>query len=207
MTETALTFSEISEQIRTVPYAGRRRLVALVGAPASGKSTTAELLADQLNRQGCVAQVVPMDGFHLHNQFLIERGLLKTKGAPDTFDVAGFCHLVARLKQEPEVYYPTFDRTRDIALAGGGRVSPDCDTLIIEGNYLLFDAPVWRDLSACWDLSIRLDVPIEVLKTRLVARWLAHGLSRDDAVQRAEENDLANARTIAAARLPADINL
>lgn len=184
---------------------GRRRLVAVVGAPASGKSTVAEHLAAQLCDAGCLSQVVPMDGFHLHNQFLVERGILNRKGAPETFDVAGFLHLVARLHDDPDVYYPTFDRSRDIAIAGSGLIKEDCDTVIVEGNYLLFDAPDWRDLRAHWDVAIWLDVPMATLRTRLVERWLAHGLSREQAQTRAAENDLANAKLISEARLPADL--
>ncbi|MFA3916540.1 nucleoside/nucleotide kinase family protein [Ruegeria hyattellae] len=195
------------DTILAASRAGRRRLVALAGAPASGKSTLAEALAEGLNARGCNTKVVPMDGFHLHNPTLIERGLLDRKGAPATFDVMGFAHLVARLQDEDEVFYPTFDRTRDIAIAGGGLIGPLCDTIIVEGNYLLFDAPQWRDLSKHWDLSVRLDVPLETLEKRLIDRWLDHGLSEEDATTRATRNDIANARSIAGAMLAADVTV
>ncbi|MCL6282618.1 AAA family ATPase [Ruegeria sp. 2012CJ41-6] len=195
------------DTIRAAPRAGRRRLVALAGAPASGKSTLAEALAQGLNACGCNTQVVPMDGFHLHNPILIERGLLDRKGAPATFDVLGFAHLISRLHAEDEVFYPTFDRARDIAIAGGGLIGPHCDTVIIEGNYLLLDTPQWRDLHKHWDLSIRLDVPLPTLEKRLIDRWLDHGLSQEDATARATRNDIANAHTIAQATLPANVTV
>lgn len=184
---------------------GKRRLVAVAGAPASGKSILADHLAAQLCDAGCRSQVVPMDGFHLHNQFLVERGLLNRKGVPETFDVAGFLHLVTRLHDDSTIYYPTFDRSRDIAIAGSGLIDEQCDTVIIEGNYLLFDAPNWQDLRAHWDVSIWLDVPMPTLRKRLVERWLAHGLSLEQAQTRAGENDLANAELVSKARLPADL--
>ena len=199
--------TEIVHRILAAPRAGNRRLVALAGAPASGKSTLAEDLAGALCAAGCAAKVVPMDGFHLHNDTLIERNLLHRKGSPDTFDVAGFRHLIARLHDEPEVFYPTFDRARDIAIAGGGRVDADCDTVIVEGNYLLYDAPGWKDLLPHWDVSIRLDVPAETLLERLIQRWLDHGLTADQAEARANQNDMANARLIIQAQLPADITV
>lgn len=200
-----ITTEQLADRVLAAPMMGRRRLVALAGAPASGKSTLAEHLAKQLNKKGCKAQVVPMDGFHLHNPTLVERRLLNRKGAPETFDARGFVHLVRRLGGEDEVYYPIFDRRRDIAIAGGGFIDDACHTVIIEGNYLLYDAPIWRELNALWDLSIRLDVPIDTLKSRLVDRWLAHGLSLEQAKARADENDLINVRTIADAPLCADI--
>ena len=184
---------------------GKRRLVAVAGAPASGKSILADHLAAQLCDAGCRSQVVPMDGFHLHNQFLVERGLLNRKGVPETFDVAGFLHLVTRLHDDSTIYYPTFDRSRDIAIAGSGLIDEHCDTVIIEGNYLLFDAPKWRVLRAHWDVSIWLDVPMPTLRKRLVERWLAHGLSFEQAQTRAGENDLANAELVSKAQLPADL--
>lgn len=204
MNATTPPLSDIVAQIRAAPRSGKRRLVALAGAPASGKSTLADALSDALRATGCAAMVVPMDGFHLHNQILIDRGLLDRKGAPETFDAAGFVHLIERLHTEEEVFFPLFDRARDIAIAGAGLVDRTCDTVIVEGNYLLFDAPVWRDLQQHWDLSFRLDVPIDVLKARLEARWLAHGLSQSQAEARAAQNDLANAKLVAQAALTAD---
>lgn len=206
MTDTSQQLDNLAEKILEVPSSGRR-LVALAGAPASGKSTMAEALAAVLDRAGATSQVVPMDGFHLDNRLLSARGLLACKGAPETFDADGFVHLVKRLKEEGEVVYPLFDRARDIAIAGAGRVVADCEVVVIEGNYLLFDADPWRALARLWDMSIRIAPPIEVLRDRLVERWIDHGLSVQAAVARAESNDLTNAKLIVAKALPADITL
>ena len=196
---------DLAVHVLASPRSGVRRLVALAGPPASGKSTQAKILANRLNEKGCSAQVLPMDGFHLHNEILVERGLLNSKGAPETFDMQGFLQLITRLHDEPEVYFPTFDRSRDIAIAAAGCVDKACDTVIIEGNYLLFDRPTWRDLRHHWDLALRLEVPEVTLKRRLLERWLSYGLSPVQARRRAEENDLANARVIEEFALPADI--
>jgi len=115
--------------------------------------------------------------------------------------------LVQRLRDEAEVIYPIFDRTRDLSIAGAGCVDAACNTVVVEGNYLLHDAPVWRDLRPHWDMSIALDVDIAVLRQRLIDRWLAHGLPLEEARQRAEGNDLANAALIARHRLPADMTI
>lgn len=204
--ETSEPFDRLAQRIMATPGKGRR-LVALAGAPASGKSTMAEALAGALRRAGASPQVVPMDGFHLDNRLLEERGLLPRKGAPQTFDAQGFVHLVTRLKAEREVIYPLFDRSRDIAIAGAGCLGPDCDVAVVEGNYLLFDAEPWSALAPLWDFSLRIAPPIEVLRDRLVTRWLDHGLSAQEAAARAEGNDLENAKLIAANALPADVTL
>lgn len=183
---------------------GRRRIVALAGAPASGKSTLAEELANGLVARGCEARVLPMDGFHLGNSQLRAQGSFSKKGAPQTFDVAGFLSMVARVQTEDEVYYPVFDRRMDAAITADGLVDDACDTVIIEGNYLLYDADKWRELVAFWDVSVRLKVPMDVLEQRLVDRWLAHGLTPEAALARSQENDLVNARLIETHELPAD---
>ncbi|APE45502.1 nucleoside/nucleotide kinase family protein [Sulfitobacter alexandrii] len=194
---------DLVDRIRATPHRGRRRLVAVTGAPGSGKSTLAGLLA----AADPTFALVPMDGFHLDNAVLRPRGLLARKGAPETFDVAGFTHLVARLAREDEVIHPTFDRALDRAVAGSGVVGPFTRTAIVEGNYLLLDRPEWRDLAGMWDLSIRLDVSLATLETRLTQRWLTHGHTPQAAAEKVRHNDLPNAELVVAAALPADITL
>ena len=64
-----------------------RVLIGITGAPGAGKSTLAEALVDVL---ADVAALVPMDGYHLANEELARLGLSDRKGAPATFDRAGF---------------------------------------------------------------------------------------------------------------------
>lgn len=192
------------EQIIQSPRRAKRRIVAIAGPPASGKSTLAAKVVADLCQAGCASQLVPMDGFHLHNPILEGRNVLNKKGAPETFDIGGLLRLVAALGSGSDVYYPTFDRRRDIAIAGAGYVDPACDTVVVEGNYLLMDAPDWRDLAEFWDFTIMLDCPDTVLEERLVQRWLDYGLSPEQAKERAEENDLPNARLVNRSAMKAD---
>ncbi|UWR52218.1 nucleoside/nucleotide kinase family protein [Phaeobacter inhibens] len=207
MTREVTSLADLVAQVQALPVAeGRaRRLVALAGAPGSGKSTLAELLVQALCANGTGAAVVPMDGFHLDNRLLSEMDLRDRKGAPESFDQAGFQRLIAAMAAEDEVIYPEFDRARDIAIAGAARVDAGVEVAVVEGNYLMFDAPGWCDLAALWDLSVRVDVPRDILRERLVARWQAYGLSDAEAEARAEGNDMANADRVAAAALPADV--
>ncbi|WP_380053896.1 nucleoside/nucleotide kinase family protein [Falsihalocynthiibacter sp. SS001] len=179
--------------IEATPREHHRKIIALAGPPASGKSTLAERLVEKFNTG---AQVVPMDGFHLSNEILASRGHLARKGAPHTFDADGFISLVSRLRNEPEVYYPVFDRSIETAIAGAGFVSKSCDTVIVEGNYLLRDCAPWRDLVPLWDASVFLDIPTNILEKRLIQRWIDHGFSPKQAQTRAEQNDLPNARQV-----------
>ena len=193
----------LADRILSTPFSGRRRLVAVAGAPASGKSTLAQDLAAQLTSSGHKAQVVPMDGFHLDNSLLIDMGLFARKGAPASFDAEGFVRLVQALRSEARVYYPLFDRARDLSIAGAGFADETCQTAVVEGNYLLLRADPWSQLADLWDHSIYIDVPLPELETRLVRRWLKHGLSTSAAFERAQKNDLPNAACVAQNSIPA----
>ncbi|WP_223422258.1 division plane positioning ATPase MipZ [Tateyamaria pelophila] len=201
------TLAAICDQIMQAPLGPHRRLIAVAGAPGSGKSTTAKHIADALAAHGLKVAVVPMDGFHLDNRLLDVDGSRARKGAPHTFDAEGLIRLVTALQSNDAVVYPLFDRSRDIAIAGAGRVDADVDTVLIEGNYLLLNTAPWNRLAACWALTISLATPREVLHARLVQRWLDHGMTRVDAEARALGNDMKNAEFITANENAADIRL
>lgn len=196
MSKLLTTLDAMVTAVINTPHRNTRRMIAVCGAPASGKSTLADQLCQGLLTQGVSACVVPMDGFHLDNSILQAHGTLDRKGAPYTFDSAGFAALVGRCASQDDVYYPTFDRSRDISIAASGMVSRGIDTVVVEGNYLLMQTPGWADLSPLWDVSIYLDVAPEELEKRLIARWIHHGLSPEAAAKRAAENDLPNAVTV-----------
>ncbi|MBV2359636.1 nucleoside/nucleotide kinase family protein [Thalassococcus sp. CAU 1522] len=193
----------MAEAVLAQPAQGRRRLVAVVGAPGSGKSTLAGQLRYALRERGETARVVPMDGFHLDNATLQERGHLDRKGAPWTFDVAGFVDLCKRLKTDDQVTFPEFDRDTDNVIADAGEIGPGDSTVIVEGNYLLYDEDGWRDLAPLWDMSIRLIVPMEDLERRLTERWTGLGLDAQTTRQKVLGNDLPNAKLVYTHALPA----
>jgi len=196
---------DLVNSILNAPQEGQRRVIAIVGPPGSGKSTLAKALVPLITQAGGIAQVVPMDGFHLDNRILIERNLLQFKGSPSTFDVRGFAELISRLSNEPEIIFPKFDRDKDLSIAGAGLVSEECDVVLVEGNYLLLDAPFWRDLWKYWDFSVFLDVEPLILRERLMRRWLDQRLSLDQAKKRLKDNDLVNLETVVRRSSVADL--
>lgn len=200
----------ILSKLADLPAKHGRKLVAIAGAPASGKSTLAAQLVAELQRNGGheAAALVPMDGYHLDNAELDAMGQRHVKGAPHTFDAAGFANLVRAVRtQTHTLRYPLFDRAQDKTLPDAGQLAPDVPIIVFEGNYLLLQRPHWSDLRDLFDLTVMLSVPMEVLRDRLVARWLAHGLPNDQAITRAESNDIPNAQLVIANSATADMTI
>ena len=183
-----------------------RFMVAIAGPPASGKSTTAHALQKALVAAGETAVVVPMDGYHFDDAVLNARGHRPRKGAPFTFDAAGFEHLLKRIRaREPDIAIPVFDRTMELSRAAADIVSAETRFILVEGNYLLLDEEPWSRLRPLFDLTVFIDVPHEELRNRLVQRWLDHGFDMDYARNWIASNDDLNIAHVLAHRAPADI--
>src|SRR5256885_2124304 len=103
------TLEELVEGARRLAAGGTRRILGLTGAPGAGKSGLAEALVAALAPE---ALLVPMDGFHLAQAELVRLERQDRKGAPDTFDAAGYVALLRRLHDPGEalVYAPQFRR-------------------------------------------------------------------------------------------------
>ncbi|OHV84944.1 nucleoside triphosphate hydrolase [Rhizobium sp. LCM 4573] len=186
----------------------RRFLIAIAGPPGAGKSTFADKLVQALQEKGELAEVLPMDGFHMDDAVLKEKGLLSRKGAPETFDVRGFIDIIKAVRQaEEEVLVPVFDRSRELAVAAARVVSPEHRFIVVEGNYLLLKEGRWAMLAALFDYTIMLTPPVEVLEQRLIDRWRHFGLAEDAVESKVSGNDLPNGHLILAGSHTADLTL
>ncbi|MEM7378024.1 MAG: hypothetical protein AAF460_11030 [Pseudomonadota bacterium] len=182
-----------------------RLLVAIAGPPGAGKTTVAEALYGALSEQAIKSVVVPMDGFHLDNAELDQRGLRHRKGAPITFDAAGFVTVIKALRHtEDEVRVPGFDRAADRVIPDRYSVTRAHAVVIVEGNYLLLASPPWCELQDLFDITVFLNPGINTLERRLVQRWLDHGHTADAARERARSNDIPNAHLVVERSTAAD---
>ncbi len=180
---------------------GRRVLLGIAGPPGAGKSTLAARVVAAV--PGAV--LVPMDGFHLAQNVLDDLGLADRKGAPQTFDRAGFAALLRRLRgQRPgdgPVYAPAFHRDLEQPVAGAIAVPADCPLVVTEGNYLL----LWDEVRDLLDEAWWVDLDGDERRRRLVARHAAFGKSAEQARRWAHGSDEANARLVLPGRRRADL--
>jgi pantothenate kinase len=197
-----MTPDGLANLIRARADGKRRFITALAGAPGSGKSTLAGAVIAALG-QG--ARVVPMDGFHYDDAVLDARGLRARKGAPETFDATGFVHLMQRLRDGEDVAIPIFDRGLELSRAAADIVKADDQFLVVEGNYLLLNAAPWSALLPYFDLTVYLDVPVEELDRRLMARWAHFGKTPDAARAWIDSNDMPNIRQVTHGSRAADV--
>jgi pantothenate kinase len=171
-----------------------RLLLGICGEPGAGKSTLSHALASLAPH----SVVVPMDGFHLDNAILEQRGLLHRKGAPETFDVDGFVSLLERIRRcdGETIFAPDFRREIDVVVGSAIAITPQHTTVVVEGNYLLLADNQWRGVRPLLDAIWFLDVDDGIRQQRVVKRHMESGLTADAAWIRASENDNRNAHLV-----------
>ncbi|MFH0172442.1 nucleoside/nucleotide kinase family protein [Streptomyces cacaoi] len=206
-----LTFDDLLIRARALTANGRRRaLLGITGSPGAGKTTLAERLVRELNGTGdpWVAHV-PMDGFHLADVELDRLGRRHRKGAPDTFDAAGYAALLRRLREETDgedlVYAPGFERELEQPVAGAVPVPPTARLVVTEGNYLLLGTGAWTRVRAALDEVWFSEIDEAERIRRLVARHEEFGKPHDEAVAWVRGTDQRNAELVATTRARADL--
>lgn len=163
---------------------GGRLIVFLAAPPAVGKSTLAAFL-EYLSRQDdslIPVQALGMDGFHYHQDYILSHTVIRDgieipmksiKGAPESFDINKLTDMIIRARNE-DIRWPYYDRRLHDVVEDAIPVTEKI--LLIEGNWLMLDAPQWRDL-AC-DYSIFIGGSEDLLRERLIQRKMRGGLSR-----------------------------
>ncbi len=194
------------QRVEALLARGGRVILGIAAGPGAGKSTLAQALQQQFSAQ---CQYLPMDGFHLANRELERLGLRHCKGAPDTFDSAGFVNLLRRVRTQSAsttetIYAPDFDRGLEESIAGSLPVTADKPLVITEGNYLLLDEGPWAGVRALLDEAWFLDLDPAVRYRRLLERHMRYGRSEQAARDWIASTDEPNAIRIDATRHQAD---
>lgn len=205
---------KILETLRgRLPGDGGRLIAFVAGPPGVGKSTlTAFLERFAAEWPGFPrVQALGMDGFHYPQAYIesheVSRGgsripMKRVKGAPDTFDAEGLKSRLTLLKSQ-DAFWPAYDRRKHDVTPDA--LWADAPILLVEGNYLLLDEPVWRELPH--DYAVFMKAEEAWLRDRLIARKIRGGLTAAQAETFYAECDGPNARLCLTRSLPADSTL
>lgn len=191
-----------------------RLLIGLVGVPGAGKTTMAAQIVASINqsRGAGTAVALGMDGFHLTKAQLAAfpdpDAAFARRGAPWTFDAAGFVAAVRRVRQAAGVLHvgwPGFEHSIGDPIVDAIVIPSTVRLVLVEGLYLLHDADGWQDvrdqLDACWYLDTPLPVAMDRLANRHMQAW---GFTREQADGRIATNDGLNAQLVAQSAARAD---
>lgn len=215
-------YSRLADTIRhqATKHSKPRYLVAIAGVPGSGKTTTAQAVVQQLNRDPTMhAALLSMDGFHLSRSALDQlpnpQEAHIRRGAPWTFDVTRFVEFMHRLRiwsdktplaapssgpwsPEEVIHAPAFDHEAKDPVEDGITITPDANIIIIEGNYLLLDEPGWRDLTGLVDYRVFVDTDLQEARERTAKRHVKAGIEKtlEDGYRRVDSNDYLNGVSI-----------
>lgn len=158
---------------RIRPRAGRT-LVGIDGVDGSGKTTFADDLAAELIDSGLTVIRISLDDFLNPADLRHARGRTSPEGfLADTYDYPRFVEDVMEpLSSEGCGRYR--DRSYDLAtetpLTPPWQVAPDAAVVIVDGMFLHHDRLRDERGRKVWDLSVWLDVPLEVSVRRLAER-------------------------------------
>lgn len=203
-----LTFDDLLDRARSLAGRRPRAILGIAGSPGAGKTTLAGHLVRELNGTGEPwAAQVPMDGFHLADVELDRLGLRDRKGAPATFDAAGYAALLRRLREDSGdvVYAPAFERVLEQPVAGAIPVPPTARLVVTEGNYLLLADGSWARVRQALDEVWFCEIDEAERVRRLVARHEEFGKGHEEAVAWVAGTDQLNADLVAATRDRADL--
>ena len=184
-----------------------RLLIGLVGVPGAGKTTLAAQIVASMNQSHGTGTAVAlgMDGFHLTKAQLAAfpdpDAAFARRGAPWTFDAAGFVASLARVRQAAGVLHvgwPGFEHSVGDPIPDATSIPSTVRLVIVEGLYLLHDREGWeqvrKHLDQCWYLDTPLPVAMDRLANRHMQAW---GFTREQADARIATNDGLNAQLVA----------
>ena len=156
-------------------------LIGLAGSVAVGKSTTARVLRELLARWPNHPRVdlVTTDGFLLPTKVLEERGLMRRKGIPDSYDVRALVGFVRDLKAgKDRVTSPVYSHLVYDIVPGAEIVIDQADIVIVEGLNVLQTGPAVAGqprlfVSDFFDFTVYVDAATDHVREFYIDRFLA----------------------------------
>lgn len=210
------TLQALADRARALTPNRGRAILGITGEPGAGKTTLVEALLEQLRPDPPLGSTteqwvthVPMDGFHLADVQLDRLRLRDRKGAPETFDPAGYRAMLDRILHDTDdtIYAPGFERDLEQPIAAAIPVPPEARLVITEGNYLLLDDHPWSRIRQILAEVWYVDLPDELRRERLIRRHVQFGKTPAAAAAWVDRSDEANAALVRGTRHNADLTV
>lgn len=159
-----------------IPY-----IISIAGSVAVGKSTTARVLQALLSRwpEHRKVELITTDGFLHPNAVLKERGLMKKKGFPQSYDMHRLVNFVSDLKSGAgQVTAPVYSHLVYDVIPDGDKLIQQPDIVILEGLNVLQSGmdyphdPHHVFVSDFVDFSIYVDAEEDLLQNWYINRFL-----------------------------------
>lgn len=151
-------------------------IIALAGSVAVGKSTFARVLCALLARETDHHRVelVTTDGFLYSNLTLEERGLMRRKGFPESYDLPRMLRFLSAAKAaEGDLELPVYSHLIGDVLSSERQIVQQPDILVFEGlNVLHARGTAPAVVSDFFDFSIYLDADEANIQSWYVERFL-----------------------------------
>jgi type I pantothenate kinase len=151
-------------------------IIALAGSVAVGKSTFARVLRALMARwpDHPRVELVTTDGFLLPTKALEERGLMRRKGFPESYDLRAMVRFLADVKAgKPVVSAPVYSHLAYNIVPHQRQVVKQPDVLIFEGlNVLQAKDTAPAIVSDFFDFSIYLDAEETDIEAWYIDRFL-----------------------------------
>lgn len=156
-------------------------VIGVAGSVAVGKSTAARILQALLARWPDHPRVdlVTTDGFLLPNRVLEERGLMRRKGFPESYDVRRLLDFLIAVKSgHPNVPAPVYSHLTYDIVPGRFQLVDRPDIMILEGLNVLQTGEVHAGrrvslfVSDFFDFSIYMDAPDAMIEEWYVERFM-----------------------------------
>jgi type I pantothenate kinase len=156
-------------------------IIGIAGSVAVGKSTTARVLKELLQRWPSSPKVdlVTTDGFLLPNEVLRRENLMDRKGFPDSYDVGALLRFLSGIKSgQRNVRAPLYSHLTYDVLAGEFVTIDRPDILIFEGINVLQTRELPKDgkavpfVSDFFDFSIYIDAEEELIHKWYIDRFM-----------------------------------
>ena len=156
-------------------------IIGIAGSVAVGKSTTARVLKELLQRWPSSPRValVTTDGFLFPNEVLRNNNLMERKGFPESYDVGALLRFLSAIKSgEPQVEAPLYSHLTYDVLPDEFVTIDRPDILIFEGINVLQTRELPKDgkivpfISDFFDFSIYVDAEEETIHNWYIDRFM-----------------------------------